>query len=254
MFGVCFQRTEITETQIKTFPLLHLPKKSKVGTLNLNKIESNILTFNGENLQCLDKPEVNMIYNPDNIKENFDKEAITLSFPGSNCAEINAKLEFKDLMGDQVAVEGDSTFTSFVNVANPTYNQEEDILEFEIVEEHFKKCVDLKIVLHVECNKTDTNISSQEFYHYGLKMKSSLIAEDEECTVQSFIDKKVTVALNTKLDDIYIKTMRNVIKEQMGFRKYTNRFNKRGGSPRQVNVGMIVGITVGALIATTIGK
>ena len=158
-------------------------------------------------------------------------------------------------MGDQVAVEGDSTFTSFVTVSNPIYNKEEKVLEFEIVDEHFKTCEDLKIVLHVECNKTENNtIPSQEFYHYGLKMKSSLIAEDEECVVQSFIDKRVRGALNTKLDDDYINTMRNVIKEQMGFRKYTNRFNKRGGSPRQVNVGMIVGITVGALIATTIGK
>ena len=75
MFGVCFQRTEITETQIKTFPL-NLPKKLKVETFDLNKIEYNILRFNGENLQCLDKPEVTMIYNPDNIKENFTKEAI----------------------------------------------------------------------------------------------------------------------------------------------------------------------------------
>ena len=217
-----------------------MPKKLKVETLDLNKIEYNILTFNGENLQCLDKPEVTMIYNPDNIKENFDKEAKTLSFPGANCAEVSATISFTDLMGDLVDVKGDSTFTSFVTVTNPTYNKEEEVLEFEIVEEHFKTCEDL-IVLLVQCDKTEASktILSREFYHYGLKMNSSLIAEDEECAVQSFID-------TIKRDDDF--------KEQMKKRKWTNRFNKRGGSPRQVNVGMIVGITVGALIATTIGK
>ena len=122
---------------------------------------------------------------------------------------------------------------------------------------------------------------SREFYYYGLKMSSSLIGEDEECIVQTFIDKRVPGVLNTKLDDDYINTMRKDIRNQMKFRKYTDGFNNRGvqtfidkkirgrddirnltkstdnssGGPSPgLNVAMIIGLSLGVLLVLIIGS